>query len=359
MNGIRLYGRYAAVSILSQMQYPVAFVLQALAQFANAFVGFIGIWALFARFGAIRGWQLGDIALFYGTITLSFTIADALGRGFEQFGPEFVKTGNFDRLLLRPRPTCLQVAGHELRLTAIGKLIQGALVLAIAFRLAPIAWTPGDAVLLVWTVTGGVAIFCSLLIARATLAFWTVESLEVANIVTHGGVEAGQYPLDIYARWFRDALLFVVPIGCVGYLPLTVILGHPNALGAPAWVAAACPLIGWFFLAASLLLWGLGVRHYRSTGGWGTRGRRRARPMKVEPDAARSPVRAAAEMDERVLALVDSGGEDFPVATDRSGRPVQPADPATRVSRRSVGRAPRITLERDGITVYQSSSSTP
>ena len=36
---------------------------------------------------------------------------------------------------------------------------------------------------------------------QATLAFWTVDSLEVAKTLTYGGVEAGQYPLDIYARW--------------------------------------------------------------------------------------------------------------------------------------------------------------
>jgi ABC-2 type transport system permease protein len=266
MNLPRLYLRYAGVSILGQMQYPGAFALQALAQFVNTSVGLIGIWALFDRFGQIRGWRFGEIALFYGTITMAFAIADALSRGFDVFGPEFVKTGNFDRLLLRPRPTSLQLAGHELRLAAIGRLAQGSLVLALAIHLTPIAWTPGAVLLLAWTIASGVAIFYGLLIAQATLAFWTVESLEVANIVTYGGCEAGQYPLDIYARWFRFVLLFIVPIGCTGYLPLTLILGHRNLLDAPAWAAAASPLIGWLFLAASLALWGLGVRRYRSTG---------------------------------------------------------------------------------------------
>ncbi|MDR3475974.1 MAG: ABC-2 family transporter protein, partial [Devosia sp.] len=124
----------------------------------------------------------------------------------------------------------------------------------------------GDAALLAWAVAGGVAMFYGLLILQATLSFWTVESLEVVNIVTYGGVEAGQYPLDIYARWFRDLLMFVVPIGCVGYLPLTAILGRPNVFGAPAWAAAASPLVGWTFLAAALVIWGAGVRRYTSTG---------------------------------------------------------------------------------------------
>jgi len=230
MNALRLWGRYATVSVLGQMQYPGSFLILAAAQFANTVIGFVGVWILFARFGHIGGWSLGQIALFYGSITIAFAIADALSRGFDVFGPEFVKTGNFDRLL------------------------------------TPAAWSPGAATLLAWSILGGAAIFYGLLIAQATLAFWTVESLEVANIVTYGGVEAGQYPLDIYARWFRNLLMFVVPIGCVGYLPLTLILGKPNVFGAPAWAAVASPLVGWAFLGASLLVWGLGVRRYTSTG---------------------------------------------------------------------------------------------
>jgi len=60
--------------------------------------------------------------------------------------------------------------------------------------------------------------------------------------------------------------MFVVPIGCVGYLPLTQVLGRPNVFGAPAWFAIASPLVGWGFLGASLLIWGLGLRRYTSTG---------------------------------------------------------------------------------------------
>jgi ABC-2 type transport system ATP-binding protein len=40
----------------------------------------------------------------------------------------------------------------------------------------------------------------------------------------------------------------------------------PHSLISRIWAAAASPLVGWLFLAASLALWGLGVRRYRSTG---------------------------------------------------------------------------------------------
>src|SRR5215472_2378093 len=101
---------------------------------------------------------------------------------------------------------------------------------------------------------------------QATLSFWTVESLEVANTLTYGGVEASQYPIDIYARWFRDFLIFVVPLACVGYFPVVRMLGRNNAVGVPTWLCATSPLMGFIFLAVAMRLWRFGVRHYTSTG---------------------------------------------------------------------------------------------
>jgi len=116
------------------------------------------------------------------------------------------------------------------------------------------------------TIAGGVALFTGILILQATLSFWTIESLEVANALTYGGVEASQYPLDVYVRWFREFLIFVVPLACVGYFPVVRILGHHDSLGAPAWLCDVAPLTGFLFLGVALRVWHFGVRHYRSTG---------------------------------------------------------------------------------------------
>jgi len=266
MNALQLYGRYAAASIRGQMQYPGAFLLLSAAQFGNTAISFVGVWALFARFGRIGGWSLGEVALFYGIINIAFAVADTVSRGFDVFGPQFVRTGDFDRLLLRPRATALQLVGHEFVLTRIGRAAQAVLVLAIAANLLKIGWGPRELALAAAAIVGGAALFLGLLVLQATLAFWTVESLEVANTLTYGGVTAAEYPLDIYVRWFRRFLIFVVPIGCVSYYPILAILRRPDPLGAPAWLLEAGPLVGFLFLGFSLWVWRFGVRHYASTG---------------------------------------------------------------------------------------------
>src|SRR2546423_14338654 len=106
------------------MQYRASFLMLAAGQLLITGIDFLGIWALFSRFGSLRGWRLPEVALFYGVTNVAFAIAEAFGRGFDQFS-NLVKSGDFDRLLLRPRGTAFQVAGMELQLMRCGRLIQG------------------------------------------------------------------------------------------------------------------------------------------------------------------------------------------------------------------------------------------
>jgi ABC-2 type transport system permease protein len=198
-------------------------------------------------------------------ILTATTLSDR-GVGLDVFGDRFVKTGDFDRLLVRPRSTILQLLGYELRATRIGRLAQGMLAWGVAVNLLGVDFTWQSWAILAFAVAGGVALFSGILVLQATLAFWTVESLEVANTLTYGGVEAGQYPLDIYTRWFRDFLTFVVPLGCVSYFPVAAVLGHANRTGAPGWLLPFTPVVGFVFLAGSFWVWRFGVRRHTSTG---------------------------------------------------------------------------------------------
>ena len=101
---------------------------------------------------------------------------------------------------------------------------------------------------------------------QGAISFWTVEGLEAMNVLTYGGVQAAQYPLNIYAAWFRRVLTFGVPLACVAYYPVLAILKRSDPLGAPDWLLPIAPLAGFVFLAVSLLAWRAGVAHYASTG---------------------------------------------------------------------------------------------
>ncbi len=264
VNTLRLYTRYLGISFRGQMQYRAAFIMAAVGHFLITALEFLAILALFDRFGSLDDWSLPEVALFYGIINVAFSISDATSRGFDTFH-NMVKGGDFDRLLLRPRTTVLQLAGQELVLKRVGRFAQGLAVLLWAAWRLQVTWTPAHVGLLLFAVLGGACLFYGLIVLQATLAFWTTESIEIANTVTYGGVETAQYPLTIYRPWFRRFFTFVVPLACVNYYPVCVILERPGA-GVPAWFGWASPAVGVLFLLVCLRIWQFGVRHYRSTG---------------------------------------------------------------------------------------------
>ncbi len=266
MEPIRLLARYGSASIRAQMQYPVNAIMLAIGQFTATMIDMVAIWALFARFGALDGWRLGDIAMFFGLVSVSFSIADFLSRGFDVLGTEFIRTGQLDRLLLRPRTMTLQLIGHDMRLNRFGRTTQGLLVLAIGTANLDFDWTLAKVAIALWAVLGGIALFFGLMVVQGALSFWTVDSLEAMNVLTYGGVQAAQYPLSIYERWFRAFLIFVVPIGCVAYFPVLALLGRADPLGAPYWLLLASPLAGFAFLGVAFVAWRIGLRKYTSTG---------------------------------------------------------------------------------------------
>ncbi|MBD3240239.1 MAG: ABC transporter permease [Chitinivibrionales bacterium] len=255
---------YITVSLRSQMQYRASFLMLALGHFVVTGVEVLGIWVLFERFGAVRGWRLPEVALLYGLVNTAFALAEAFGRGFDVF-PRMVKSGAFDRMLLRPRATALQVMASEVQAMRVGRLTQGLIVLLWAAHRLDVDWTAARVMFTLVTIGGGMFLFCGLFVLQATAAFWTVDSLEVFNTVTYGGTETAQYPLHIYRPWFRRFFTYVVPLAAVAYYPATVIMGRVDDPGTLTWRLLS-PLIGYCFFAACLLIWRSGVRHYRSTG---------------------------------------------------------------------------------------------
>lgn len=240
-------------------------MLQVVGHLFGTAIEFFGIWALFSRFNSIGTWTLSEVALFYGMVNISFACAHALGRGFDAFG-KIIKNGDFDRLLLRPRTTALQLLGTEFTLKRIGRFSQGLAILGWSLvtlhipLTLPILWLLGSSLI------GSIALFMGIVIAQATLTFWTIESLEIMNILTHGGVETAQYPFSIYSQWFQRFFTFVIPLSCVSYFPLLAVLNRASAFSVPVWVCYLSPLAGIVFLIMALQFWKIGERYYCSTG---------------------------------------------------------------------------------------------
>ena len=264
-DNLSLYGQYLKASFRSQMQYRTSFILLLIGNFLTTGLDFVAIFLLLTRFDHLQDWSLEEIAFLYSVVNIAFALCDTNSRGFELF-PSLLKSGEFDRFLLRPRSTILQLAAQEITLRRFGRLLQGLLVLFWSASVLNISWHLDNILFLVTTILSGACLFYGLIILQATLSFWSTESLEIMNTVTYGGVETAQYPLAIYQPWFRRFFTFAIPLACVSYYPVLKILNHPDPLGSKVIFQWLSPLAGFLFLLICLQIWRFALKYYRSTG---------------------------------------------------------------------------------------------
>lgn len=257
---MRLYFQYIKMQLRSSMQYKLSFFMSVVGQAFNTLFGFLGIVFLFQRFGEVKGYTLGEVAMCYAVINMAFALTECYARGFDMFS-QLIVSGDFDRLLVRPRSLILQVFGTRFELSRIGRLIEALVMLCLAAAWLDTAWNLPRMLTVISMVLGGAGIFTGIFFLGAALCFITVQGLEVVNIFTDGGREVASYPITIFGKWAARFFTFIIPFGCVNYLPLLYIAGRTQN-----WMSMFLPLIGILYALPCAFVWLRGVRRYISTG---------------------------------------------------------------------------------------------
>jgi ABC-2 type transport system permease protein len=259
-----IYLRLVGARIRADWQYRASFAAFTVSQFFAGFLDFAVILVIFSNVRALSGWSATEVAFLFGVTGTAFSIGDVFVSEVER-ASFHIKAGSFDRFLLRPIGPLLHLCAHEFALRRAGRVAQGLLVLGIAVARLGLVHHPLKLAMTVVMTATGTAIFGGIWVVTSSIAFWTVETQEVANTFTYGGNYLTQYPLDIYGAWLRRAAM-IVPLAFVNYLPALWVLHKPNPLGGPGWLRFASPLAAAATVVVARAVWQAGVRHYRSTG---------------------------------------------------------------------------------------------
>ena len=247
------------------MQYRASFILQVFGQFIVTAVDFIAIIFLFNKFGTIKGWSLWEVGLLYGMTSVSFAIAEMSSRGFDLFS-RIIRLGEFDRFLIRPVGVFVQIMASDFDIRKLGRIMQGLVVLIFSWYMLDLGPNPIKIIFIIASVLNGTLFYMAIIIAGAGVCFWSIESTELPNMLTYGGVEALSYPVSIYKRWFRNTLIFIIPLAFINYFPALYILDRQDPLGLPYVMRFLFPLASAFVLTIAIKFWNYGVQHYQSTG---------------------------------------------------------------------------------------------
>ncbi|MGI6365212.1 MAG: ABC transporter permease [Bacillota bacterium] len=257
---MRLYLKFVAMHIQSQMQYKASFFLTALGQFLVSFTALLGIWFMFIRFNEVEGFSFPEVLLCSATTLMAFSLAECFGRGFDRF-PRIISNGELDRMLVRPWPVVPQVLAAEIDFSRLGRLIQAVLVFSYAIPASQIHWTIAKIITLILMILCGSIVFFCLFLIYAAFSFFTIEGLEFMNVLTDGGREFGRYPYSVYGNDVLRFLTYVVPLALFQYYPLLYLLDRKDSI-----LYMLAPLLALPFAIPAYAFWRYGLSRYKSTG---------------------------------------------------------------------------------------------
>lgn len=260
MNQLQLYGHFLAIHVKSAMQHKTSFFLLMTGQFLISLNVFLGVYFMMKRFHQVNGFTYPQVLLCFSLSLMAFTLAETFFRGFDTFH-QMIGNGEFDRILVRPRGSIFQVLCSRIELTRLGRLLQSAVMLVWAVPGSGVDWEPLKILLAILMVLCGAVIFMGIYLVYAGTCFFTLEGLEIFNILTDGAREYGKYPVGVYGKTVLTLCTYLVPFALFQYYPFLYLIGQTHDLKVMLLPPLAC-----LFLAPCLLVWKTGLSRYRSTG---------------------------------------------------------------------------------------------
>jgi len=159
VNDLQLYKHFLGMLFRSQAQYKVNVVVDICASFAVTSLEFVAVLIYFGQIPSMLGWSVGEVAMLYAIMSIGFGLAEMFGAGIDAFS-DTIRLGEFDRVLLRPVGSFMQVLGSDFRLRRLGRITQGGMTFVIALRLLPgLHWTAAKVVALLIGIASGSAMW--------------------------------------------------------------------------------------------------------------------------------------------------------------------------------------------------------
>jgi ABC-2 type transport system permease protein len=250
------------MKIKSSMEYKESFIMVTIGSFVSTFLAFVGVWLLIDKFNVIDKWDINVITLTSGIAMFCHAITEMFGRGFDHFY-KLIRQGDFDRIIVRPRSILIQVASSNFEVTKIGRVLLSIILLIIGISNINVDWNISKIIILLAMIFGSIIIFTGIIIIKAAFSFWTIEGIEIMNILSDGGRKLSQYPINIYDKWFNFIFTFIIPFGLINYFPLVYLLDKTNTTPV---IYAITPFFTLLFILPCLLFWKNGLKRYASTG---------------------------------------------------------------------------------------------
>src|SRR5688572_24501836 len=144
------------------LEYRLNFLIGATGTIFEQAASLLTIWVVMQQVPNLNGWRYDELLLVYGLLAMAKSITYMFADNLWIVGTEYIRTGGFDRFLVRPIDPLFHLLADRFDHQGIGHLLVGAALVAKSTATLGIAWTPLNILYLSIAVLSGGAIFIAL-----------------------------------------------------------------------------------------------------------------------------------------------------------------------------------------------------
>ena len=209
----------------------------------------------------LAGWDRPQLLFILGFSLVPISLFHAFCGNLYQLSSHYLIGGHFDRVLLRPYPTFLQVCLDRIAIEDLSGTILGlTLMVVAALQIPGFAWDPLHLGFLAVMLASAFGVVVAVFMAFAATGFWFEDRVGMVPPV-YNLMEFGRWPNSIYHPILKFLITCIIPFSFVAFYPASLFVG-----GGDWWPALATPLVALGALALAGACWQRGVARYSSSG---------------------------------------------------------------------------------------------
>lgn len=263
LNMIKVYTKTTAKA---WFQYRVDAVLRSLAVFLRESTGIIVIYFTLLKFDMLNGWNIHELLFLFSLLFLTYGILIIFFTGLRDFG-NTVRSGSFDRFVLRPRGLLFQIiCVNSDWFAAIGHGGLGITLFIISANRVGIIWNAANITYYIFAVAGGVMIQGAIFLFFATLSFYLIETGNLKELLYWNMRKFAGYPISVFHKAVQVLLIYVVPFAFVNYFPAQYLLRKDDIEMFPPVYMYLTPFLGAALYFGAYCFWKFSLKRYKSTG---------------------------------------------------------------------------------------------
>ncbi|HOV69046.1 MAG TPA: ABC-2 family transporter protein, partial [Clostridia bacterium] len=213
-------------NIASRMAYRMDFLFTMLmAVLADTIIPFI-TFLIYNAGASFPGWNMYEVLLIQGIFTLSRGLAGILFFGIVSNTLNAVREGTYDLFLIKPVPVLFLSTAAGFNLDSLGSLLSGVVLIIISLSNLP-APSLSNWLSFAFLIILSLIVLLSFAVIMAATVFKWVGNGRVYEMFDSIS-SFGMYPSSIYSKAFQIILTYILPVGVIGFLPASALLGKPS-----------------------------------------------------------------------------------------------------------------------------------